>query len=51
MYIRGVIPFKNKKEKLIAFKELKQEFGDKVRIIFKEGFISYSCRVDRKYYL
>lgn len=51
MYIKGCIPFSNKKERLAAWKELKQEFGDRVKIIFLDGFLSYSAKVDRTYYM
>lgn len=51
LVIKGCIPYDSKKEKLAAWRQLKQEFGDSVRIIFKEGLISYSCTVDRRLYM
>lgn len=51
LLIKGCIPYESKKEKMAAWRDLKREFGDSVRIIFNEGLISYSCQVDRKLYM
>lgn len=48
MLISGVIPFSNKKQKLAAWKQLKQEFGSRVEIVIESNMIAYSCRVSRK---
>jgi hypothetical protein len=47
MLISGAIPFKNKKEKLAAWRDLKKEFGDSVKVIIKDGIISYTAKVER----
>lgn len=49
--IKGGIPFNNKKERMAAWKQLKGEFGDNVRIIIKDQIMSYTCKVDRSLYL
>jgi hypothetical protein len=52
MYINGCVPYRTKKEKKQIFKELKQEFGNDIKIRFLDNhFISYSCVVNRQYYL
>jgi hypothetical protein len=43
--IYGSIPYKNKREKLSAWKELKQQFGDSIKIIIEDGVLTYSCKV------
>lgn len=50
MFISGCIPYRNKKEKLTAFRDLKREFGETVRIIFKENLMLYHVNVDRNFY-
>ena len=47
--IRGCVPYFNKKQKKAAWRELKQDFGDKVKILIEDGFLSYSIKVDRNY--
>lgn len=49
MLIRGCVAYKNKKEKLVAWKQIKQEFGDSVKILFEDGLITYTCIVDRNF--
>jgi hypothetical protein len=49
MLISGAIPFKNKKEKLAAWRDLKKEFGDSVRVVIKDGIMAYTCKVERGY--
>jgi hypothetical protein len=48
--VSGYVPFKNKKEKLSAWKQLKQEFGDSVKILIQDQLISYSANVPRNYF-
>jgi hypothetical protein len=49
MYIFGCVHFYNKREKMKAWRELKQEFGDKIRIIIREDHLTYSAKVDRNF--
>jgi hypothetical protein len=49
MLISGCIIFRTKKEKLQVWKELKQEFGDKVEIFIESHNITYTCTVDRNF--
>lgn len=46
----GSIPYKNKTEKKQRWKELKQEFGENINIIFRDHFIHYSAQVDRTHF-
>jgi hypothetical protein len=49
--VSGYISFKNKKEKLSVWKQLKQEFGDSVKILIQDNnLISYSCKVSRSHF-
>lgn len=43
----GCVAYRNKTEKKKRFKELKQEFGSGIDIIFQDHFIHYSARVER----
>jgi hypothetical protein len=45
--VSGFVPFRNKKEKLRAFRDLKREFGDSVKIIFKDNLMMYSAKIER----
>jgi hypothetical protein len=45
--VSGVCTYSNKKEKKNAFRDLKREFGDSVKIIFQENFLTYTAKVDR----
>ncbi|MED3562338.1 hypothetical protein [Bacillus xiapuensis] len=49
MFIRGAVQFHTKKEKLSIWKQLKQEFNGRVKIIISEGFLYYSAKVDRNF--
>lgn len=50
--IKGYIPYKNKREKLRAWADLKKEFGEKVKILFQDNkVITYSATVNRNTYL
>jgi hypothetical protein len=48
--VSGCLPFRNKKEKLSVWKQLKQEFGDSVQILIQDQLISYSANVPRNYF-
>jgi pyruvate formate-lyase activating enzyme-like uncharacterized protein len=47
MGINGCEPFSNKKEKLRIWKELKQEFGENIKIIIEDHLITYTTVIDR----
>jgi hypothetical protein len=51
MYINGCVPYRTKKEKLRAFRDLKREFGESVKIVFKDNLMVYSVKVNRYTYL
>jgi hypothetical protein len=45
--VSGWIPFKNKTEKLTAWKQLKRQYGDNIRIVIEDQIIKYSCQIER----
>jgi hypothetical protein len=48
--VSGYIPFRNKKERMNAWRQIKQEFaeyGDNLKIIIQDGILSYSINVPR----
>jgi hypothetical protein len=48
--VSGYIPFRNKKEKKNAWRQLKQEFadyGDNLTIKFQEGILAYTINIPR----
>ena len=47
MYISGCAFYSNKKEKLQLWKQIKKEFGDSVKVVIKDGLISYTAKVER----
>lgn len=48
MFVSGIVPFKNKKEKLQAWKELMREFNGKVKIItHPDKYLTYTANTDR----
>lgn len=50
IYIKGCIPYTNKREKKKAWKTLKAEFADNVKILFDDGLLTYSAKVNRNQY-
>lgn len=49
MFISGCIPFRNKKEKKAAWKQLKREFDNNIKIYIENGFLTYTSTVDRNF--
>jgi endonuclease III-like uncharacterized protein len=50
MLIKGYAFYNSKKEKLQLWKEIKQEFNNyAVKVIIKDGIISYTAKVERGY--
>jgi hypothetical protein len=47
--VNGCAYFRNKREKLEIWKQLKQEFGEAVTIKIQDKVITYSCYVPRHY--
>jgi hypothetical protein len=45
--VSGWIPFKNKAERLAAWKQLKRQYGDNIHIIIEDQIIKYSCQIER----
>lgn len=43
----GCIAYRNKAERKQRFRELKQEFGESINIIFQDHFIHYSAKIAR----
>jgi hypothetical protein len=49
--VSGCETYKNKTEKLQIWKQLKQQYGDNISVIFGDKIINYTCKVDRSLYL
>jgi hypothetical protein len=49
MLIKGYAFYSNKTEKLQLWKEIKREFGNSVKVVIKDGLISYTAKVERGY--
>lgn len=47
--VNGYAFFRNKKEKMEIWKQLKKEFGEAVDIKIQDKLIEYSCYVPRNY--
>jgi hypothetical protein len=45
--VSGICEFKDKTEKLKIWKQLKQQYGDNIRIIIEDKIIKYTCQIDR----
>jgi citrate lyase gamma subunit len=48
--VSGCCPYKDKTEKLKIWKQLKQQYGDNIRIIIEDHIIKYSCQIDRNFF-
>jgi hypothetical protein len=47
--VSGWIPFRNKTEKLSAWKQLKRQYGDNIRIKIEDQIIMYTCQIERNH--
>jgi hypothetical protein len=48
--VSGCCPYKDKTEKLKIWKQLKQQYGDNIRIVIEDQIIKYSCQIDRNFF-
>jgi hypothetical protein len=49
--VSGYCQFRNKTEKLKIWRQLKQQYGDNIRIVIEDQIIKYSCQIDRNLFL
>jgi hypothetical protein len=50
MGVFGCIPFSNRKERRTIFHQLKEEFGDRVKIDYNENMVTYKVSVPRDFF-
>jgi hypothetical protein len=48
--VSGYCSYNNKTEKLKIWRQLKQQYGDNIRIVIEDQIIKYSCQIDRNFF-